>query len=585
MKNGIKSKIIKKVTTVVVVSAIVSGIVLGIFFISEIQNQVYGRDVGSVSQISEQLNTIASDISAYARNIISDPTVQDPAMRELQAHNYSENYNYALRLKDYQNLRSYIQSIVVVTKDGNSYWSLPPYYNDHVFDAYMQMDWYQKIKDQSGVFGEPFEIQASSRRGTETVFSYVMDFRSRNDPQEFIGKIFLNIKLSDIQQILAQQSTNYDAFLCCTADGNRVFASDDLPDGMTEILADPEKGNESNHFVVNSDNLFGWTMVSYISSFTILEKLNFWLYAFVIVALTTSVCLVARLFMRHLIKNLVDPISELTDAIHRVSGGELDTRISICTGDEIERMSVDFNKMVSNLCEYIARSIEDEKIKKRLEFELLISQINPHFIYNTLNTIIYRARKSGDADIVEITVALIQILQGSIHISSNDTLIPLDKELQSVRDYLTIQRYRFGDAFSVSYEIGEHLETVLVPQKSVQILVENALVHGVLETERDGVIRISAQYREGMLVLCVEDNGAGMSEERIREVLTSAPTSQDPNCSVGIFNIKERVRYIYNIENALKIESEMGKYTKVTLEIPILYQNREKGNKKEELLH
>ena len=151
MKNGIKSKIIKKVTTVVVVSAIVSGIVLGIFFISEIQNQVYGRDVGSVSQISEQLNTIASDISAYARNIISDPTVQDPAMRELQAHNYSENYNYALRLKDYQNLRSYIQSIVVVTKDGNSYWSLPPYYNDHVFDAYMQMDWYQKIKDQSGV--------------------------------------------------------------------------------------------------------------------------------------------------------------------------------------------------------------------------------------------------------------------------------------------------------------------------------------------------------------------------------------------------------------------------------------------------
>lgn len=585
MKNGIKSKIIKKVTTVVAVSSLVSGIVLGIFFISEIQNQVYGRDVGSVSQISEQLNTIASDIASYTINIVTDPSVQNPPLGTSGKNNYSEIYNYAIRLKDYQNLRSYIHSIVVITEDGNSCWSLTPYYNDHVFDSYMEMDWFQKIKNQSGIFGEPYEIRRSDSRGTETVFSYIMDFRDRSDPQEFIGKIVLNIKLADLQKILSQQSSNYDGFLCRTAAGNVVFSSEDIPDAMMEASLNPQEENHSNQFVVNDDITFGWTIASYTSSFTILKNINFWMYAFVIAALISAVYVVARLFMNHLIKNIVDPISELTDAIHRVSDGALDTRISICTGDEIELMSADFNKMVSNLCEYITKSVEDEKIKKRLEFELLISQINPHFIYNTLNTIIYQARKSGNMDIVEITTALIQILQSSIHSEGENTLISLEKELQSVRDYLTIQRYRFGNAFSVSYQVEEHLGKILIPKKSIQILVENALIHGVLETEREGSIQITAKREGKMLSLCVEDNGAGMSEEKIREVLTRTAKTPAPNGSVGILNIKERICYIYNIKDALSIESQKEKYTKVTIRIPILYKNSENRNKNDEMSH
>lgn len=588
-KNGIKSKLLKKITAAIAVSTIMSGVVLGFFFINEIRKQVYDRDVNSVNQIADQLNTIANDIRSYAINIVTDPSIQETAMNAPDADIFSslsEIYHYSLRLKDYQNLRSYIQSVVVITKDGNSYWSIQPYYNDHVFDEYMTMDWYQKVEGRSGVFGEPYEIQTNIGRGMETVFSYVMDFRQKEDPSEVIGQIVLNIRLSEMQEILSQHGVSYDEFLCCTEGGTLIFSSEgSMQDAMLEAGIAPETDTDAR-FVVNNTIDFGWTIVSYMSNFSLFQKINFTLYAFAIVVIVSVVCVAARFLMRRTIRGIVDPISELTDAIHRVSDGALDTQITIHTGDEIERMSDDFNKMVSNLRKSIAKSIEDEKIKKRLEFELLISQINPHFIYNTLNTIIYLARKSGNTDIIAITVALIQILQNSIRLDEGgDTLIPLATELQSVKDYLLIQRYRFGNLFSVIWKIEDGLDRVLLPEKAVQILVENALVHGILEKGTDGTILIQAQKENTNLILCVEDNGVGMSEEKISEVLSSVKKPSTDRISVGIFNIRERIKYLYHIENALKIESVIKKYTKVTIKIPILYKISKNKNKNDEMLH
>jgi len=272
-----------------------------------------------------------------------------------------------------------------------------------------------------------------------------------------------------------------------------------------------------------------------------------------------------------LIFNFTKPITNLNIAMKAVSEGNLDTEVIIKSGDELETLGIGFNQMVKDLKKYIHESLKNEKAKKEIEYELLISQINPHFIYNTLNTVIYYARKQGNDDIVNLMSSFINILQDAVRINENGVMATLVSEIEIVEHYVKIQKYKYINRFDLIWDVDESLKGKSIPRTLIQPLVENALIHGVLLKEDKGIIKITVKQSEGRLEILVYDNGIGIKKETLDRLTraSSITKSETKMRSIGIPNIIERIRYIYGEGFGVQIESSEGEWTEIKVILPL----------------
>lgn len=221
--------------------------------------------------------------------------------------------------------------------------------------------------------------------------------------------------------------------------------------------------------------------------------------------------------------------------------------------------------------------MEDEKQKKDLEYKILQSQINPHFLYNTLNSIKWMATIQNAPGIAEMTTALARLMKNVS--KGTDARITLREELDLVKDYFLIQQYRYGGSLSIRYDIlSEDLNGCLIHRFTLQPLVENALFHGIEPKGCAGRIVIRAEKREDpgrnpLLVISITDNGIGMDQETIEKVLKgdTAP-SADFFKQVGIDNVNRRIQYDFGPEYGIRIESIVGEYTTMIITLPYMVQ-------------
>ena len=215
----------------------------------------------------------------------------------------------------------------------------------------------------------------------------------------------------------------------------------------------------------------------------------------------------------------------------------------------------------------------DEKQKKDLEYQILQSQINPHFLYNTLNSIKWMATIQNAPGIAEMVTALARLMK---NVSKGTAAqIPLKEELALVKDYVLIQQYRYGGSLAVEYDIeSEELLECLIHRFTLQPLIENALFHGIEPKGCAGRIRIKASTQSlpglgDVLQISVTDNGIGMTEETIRQVLSgNAAPSADFFRQLGINNVNKRIQYEFGRDYGLSIQSTPGEYTTMTITLP-----------------
>ena len=219
------------------------------------------------------------------------------------------------------------------------------------------------------------------------------------------------------------------------------------------------------------------------------------------------------------------------------------------------------------------KRVDDEKQKKDLEYQILQSQINPHFLYNTLNSIKWMATIQNAPGIAEMTTSLARLMK---NISKGTaSLIPLKEELDLVKDYFLIQQYRYGGSISIEYQIeSDDLYQCRLHRFSLQPMVENALFHGIEPKGCAGKIIIKAEKTDGpnsdlALRISVTDNGVGMTQETISQVLSgeSSP-SADFFKQVGIGNVNKRIQYDFGPDYGIHIESRLGEYTTVSIILP-----------------
>lgn len=271
---------------------------------------------------------------------------------------------------------------------------------------------------------------------------------------------------------------------------------------------------------------------------------------FGILAVFLVVALVLALYLSQIIYR---PLKKLTLAMKEVSEGNLHMRVQIESGDEIEELAIEFNKMLDRIEDLIRQVIVEEGKKKDMELEALQYQITPHFMYNTLNSIKFAALLKGDNEIGQVIGDFVELLQAAI--SKKGGFLTVEEEVHILKKYIRLQGFRYGTGFEVSYEVEEEAQECLVPRLILQPLAENALLHGLDMKKNGGKLKISVLVAGEQLFLKVIDNGRGMSQSQIEKLLNSKVKKERGFTAVGIPNIRDRLKLYYGEQGGITYES------------------------------
>lgn len=277
------------------------------------------------------------------------------------------------------------------------------------------------------------------------------------------------------------------------------------------------------------------------------------------------VCLIYSIWITRIITK---PIKALESVCKQVERGNLDVRVNIRSKDEFGTFGNTFNLMLSQLQEHFKKEIEEHKRKSEMQFKILQAQINPHFLYNTLDSIRWLAVMQNIDNIAEMSSSLINLLK--YNLTGSQTFATLREEIESVKNYIKIQKFRYSDIFDFSTKVDENALDCKVLRFILQPLVENSIIHGFLDSEGVYSIRISVFFSDDRLHIKIIDNGSGMEQERIDEINNSTKQKNRLN-HIGIANIRERIELYFGEEFGLKYDSVPNVGTIVELVLPIIH--------------
>ncbi len=277
---------------------------------------------------------------------------------------------------------------------------------------------------------------------------------------------------------------------------------------------------------------------------------------FLIVALSISIFLSFR---------LTKPIIRLESLMKKVEKGDFNIRVEVESTDEIGKLSRSFNLMIGKIKDLMGQIVQEQEMKRISELKAMQAQIHPHFLYNTLDSIIWMAEMGKMEEVVKMTSALAKLFRSSI--SKGDELVPIEVELEHIHNYLTIQNIRYKNKFTYSIDVDPAINACKTLKIVLQPLVENAIYHGLKQQAVVGHITITGRRENGVIVLQVIDDGVGMIEEQAQALIDKGRQGEDGK-GVGLQNVNHRIRLYFGESYGLEIVSELEEGTTVTLRIP-----------------
>ncbi len=417
--------------------------------------------------------------------------------------------------------------------------------------------------------------------GSKDAITFIGNIYDPNNPSSTvsIGNFIINVELDTFRKSYREFEGNLNGeLLILDEDGRVLFSSEHEFQGLGENYVYYDKiKNLSNKEVfldkpciVTTDKLDNGklTIVNILPSDFAWKKLA-GLRREMIMLLIVS--LLAGIVITTVISLLFNKrIKTLIRYMRKVQGGNLDIKIPVRSKDEIGQLSIIFNEMCHRLNNFIKREYFAEINRKNSELEVLQSQINPHFLYNTLESIKMKAVMEGQEEISSMLTTLGSIFRWNV--KTRDKIVSLEDELDYISSYLELIKYRFDGNLDVKLDIAENILNLGIPKLLLQPIVENSVVHGVSNIEGMGRINIKCCKNGGLLDISVTDNGIGMDEEELQELsndLNEVGNSRD-YYRIGVKNVHDRIRLIFGNEYGLDITSAKGEGTAVNLKIPAM---------------
>lgn len=283
-------------------------------------------------------------------------------------------------------------------------------------------------------------------------------------------------------------------------------------------------------------------------------------------------CIVIGLGMSFVIsRQLGAPISRLTKRLELIAGGDFEPDDAIETDDEIGMIGKQINQMSGQISDLLDSRVHDEKEKKDMEIKMLQAQINPHFLYNTLDSIKWIATMQKNTGIVQVVTALSSLLKNMA--KGFNEKVTFRQELDFLQNYVTIEKIRYIELFDVEIQVDEEcLYDARIVKLTLQPIVENAIFSGIEPSGRFGLIQIHAFAENGVFYVTVRDNGIGIAPENIQKLLTDTSRITKSNMSgIGLPNVDRRLKLVYGDDYGITIESELDNYTMITISLPLEY--------------
>ncbi len=515
------------------------------------------------------ISTMQSTVENVSKQIVVSEVVQGriryPVKPSAEYFVASDNIRNALGT--YTFIMDYIQEILIYTKEGNTCSS--SLFRDK-FEPNKE-GWYMDFK-QTGEgkgYTKVHTATISQNGRTRNVISYVLTYYSVLDYNQELGDLIISLDYASMEKMATVDMSLLEGYAIYDKRGEHVLGNGEIGIPYSEIknISDEQFTDEDGNIYLISKELGNdWVMVTEISGRLLQRQILLVeisiVFAFVVLALLIVFAL------SHNIRKVVEPINRLSLAAEQFGRGNFDVSVDVSTGDEVEILANAFNKMVQNVQHYTEMSVEHEKIIRRSQVDQLLLQINPHFIYNTLNSIVYMARIEGNQDIEEFVNAFISLLQSTLHVE-NKIYISLEEEIKNVENYLILQKYRYMDKFEEVIHCPEELKTYMVPKVILQPIVENAIFHGVAPMEGKGKLVVSVEKKQNKLHIVVEDNGIGMSDDMIKRLFDDEYVGGGGMRKIGIANVYRRIKEICGEEYGFRIESAKGAGTRVIIDLPL----------------
>lgn len=533
------------------------------------------REIGSQKN---QMDKTASQISAFqnmldniAKQVICDDVLQKGLVTQpssIGRYLYQKR-NVQETLLTYSHIMDSIREIMIYTTDGRTFSSRT------VKDPFQpkKNEWYENFwkTGRTSGFTEVHKSEPNQDGYTVDVISYIMSYYSVENPGEELGKLVISVEFEEIEKMAKLESELLEGYCLYDGQGKALVTEG----ALKQEYKDFAPGEEESSVFSEKDDIYisaggmgdNWLLVSEISRSRLMQRsfqAYFYLtvlFIFIIGGLVITLNIVIRKFVK--------PIHKLSETAEEVGRGNFDVRVDICTDDELEMLSEVFNRMIVDIQKFMNDSVEHEKILRKMQIENLMLQINPHFIYNTMNSIVYMARMNGNTQIADFANAFISLLQNTLDVTDS-VYQTLRQELLNVKNYLYLQSYRYADKFVYEIECDKELMECKILNVMIQPAVENAIFHGIAPKEGKCALKISAHRKDNAVEICVEDNGVGMSEEILQELMCTSHKQKEGVRKIGVANVKKRIRNIFGEPYDLEIESKVNVGTKVIMTIPYI---------------
>lgn len=519
------------------------------------------------SSTNDYITTFFSTSNKHSNNLKS---------KKLSIYNILKNHIYTLGAD------AYINKIIIYYDNGNLIQFGSIYGDKTDVELCLSFPYFEELRNCNiikwiGIFDDPF-IKDDSTKAIPIVRNIYMDYKTSP-----VGWVFISMDTHIITDFISQYDFDKESELYLIL-GNKTYDISDketfvetnqefflspqyhFKDYKTAKYVDFTQKNMSYTAVFYTSDELGWTLVQTFPNkrFAFQNKVYIKLLFFI----TGGILFLVLLIVLIINKMINKPIKKILEQIERISLGDFTYNSSIESEDEFGYIGIGINKMAQNLKKLISQQIENEKTKKDLELRMLQNQINPHFLYNTLNSIKWMAviqNANGIAEMADsLTVLLKTIATGT------DELISIEQEINILNEYCRIQRYRYGGLFTVNYYFEDPLlKKCEIIKFTLQPIVENAIFHGLEPKGSKGIIDIHIKHpSEKLLKIEIKDNGIGMSKEQIEKVMTGNSTKEKSFNNVGIKNVDERIKLTFGKQYGIAINSIVNKYTKVTITLP-----------------
>lgn len=578
-KQNLQTTIVLPFTIAGLLVILIMSAALNQRFTNTVEDMVEEKNIQILEQTNQALNTYLKQMmkvsdTAYYEILKQKDTTMDGIHVEFDLL-YKANRDKVVSIGLFDKHGMSVEAVPISTIKKNVDTSSEPWYlnaADKIEELHFSNAHVQNI----------FEASDTGYRWVVSLSRYV-EFIRNGKVEE--GVLLVDMNFSGIEQVIKNVNMDKSSYLYLMDQNGEIIYHPKQQLLYTGIEAEDNKAfvecedgtytrqfeNEQRMITVKTVGYTGWKLISVVPVKDIIRQYSGTQTYILIIA----ICL-AFIFIQlssFITKKITDPIYRLEKAVGKLEAGELDTKIQIGGSEEIRHLGNSIQAMVAQLRQLMDDVVMEQELKRKSELDALQTQINPHFLYNTLDSIVWMIENEKYEGAVTMVTSLARLFR--ISISKGKSIISVKEELAHAEYYMSIQSVRYKNKFTYTIEAEDTVKQKATVKLILQPMIENAIIHGMayMDEEDGGHIVVRAYEKDGELIMEVEDNGCGMSEECMDEIRTGKHRGKTLGSGIGMGNVHERIKIYFGESYGVAMFSEPDEGTLIRMNMPLLEQS------------